>query len=152
MSTFSVISGASALLYGFAVRRFGANKPICFGYISNPGLHPYEQVQESGLGYLAAIFFGLGIEYGVLCVLPLSGRITMEELIFGAIRGVVLTVQVGAQAVGPILSGSSFWWTYNYDFVAINIFFYGDPISLYLSFYPSAQLLEAEHSGNRFFK
>ena len=34
---------------------------------------------------------------------------------FGAIRGVVLTVQVGAQAVGPILSGALRDWTYNYD-------------------------------------
>ena len=39
----------------------------------------------------------------------------MEEIILGAIRGVVLTVQVGAQAIGPILSGALRDWTYNYD-------------------------------------
>ena len=115
VSTFSVISGASALLYGFAVRRFGARINLFVSAIFlTLGCILMNKVQESGLGYLAAIFFGLGIG-GVLCVLPIIWADYYGRTNFGAIRGVVLTVQVGAQAIGPILSGALRDWTYNYD-------------------------------------
>jgi hypothetical protein len=55
-------------------------------------------------GYLAAGCFGLGIG-GLLTVLPLAWADYFGRASYGAIRGVALTVQVTAQASGPLLSG-----------------------------------------------
>jgi MFS transporter, OFA family, oxalate/formate antiporter len=55
-------------------------------------------------GYLAAGCFGLGIG-GVLTVLPIAWADYFGRQSFGAIRGAALTVQVTAQASGPLLSG-----------------------------------------------
>ena len=72
------------------------------------------KIQSSSLGYVAAIFFGIGIG-GMLCGLPIIWADYYGRTNFGAIRGVVLTVQVAAQAFGPILSGAMHDWTHNYD-------------------------------------
>jgi cyanate permease len=55
-------------------------------------------------GYLAACCFGIGIG-GILTVLPLAWADYFGRASFGAIRGAALTVQVTAQASGPLLSG-----------------------------------------------
>jgi cyanate permease len=55
-------------------------------------------------GYLAAGCFGLGIG-GLVTVLPLAWADYFGRASYGAIRGVALTVQVTAQASGPLLSG-----------------------------------------------
>jgi cyanate permease len=55
-------------------------------------------------GYRAACCFGAGIG-GMLTVLPLAWADYFGRASFGAIRGVALTVQVTAQASGPLLSG-----------------------------------------------
>jgi MFS family permease len=55
-------------------------------------------------GYAAASLFGAGIG-GVLTILPLAWADYFGRNSFGAIRGAALTVQVTAQASGPLLSG-----------------------------------------------
>jgi len=55
-------------------------------------------------GFIAACCFGAGIG-GVLAVLPLAWADYFGRASFGAIRGAALSVQVSAQAAGPLLSG-----------------------------------------------
>ena len=55
-------------------------------------------------GYIAAGCFGVGIG-GILTVLPLAWADYFGRASFGAIRGVALTMQVTAQAAGPLISG-----------------------------------------------
>jgi MFS family permease len=55
-------------------------------------------------GIAAAVLFGLGIG-GVHVVLPVAWADYFGRRSFGAIRGVALSVQVAAQAAGPLLSG-----------------------------------------------
>ena len=54
--------------------------------------------------YLAAAAFGAGIG-GLLTLLPIAWADYYGRRSFGAIRGLALTVQVLAQAAGPLLSG-----------------------------------------------
>jgi len=54
--------------------------------------------------YLAAGLFGLGIG-GLLTMLPLAWGDYFGRRSFGAIRGIALTIQVLAQASGPLISG-----------------------------------------------
>jgi OFA family oxalate/formate antiporter-like MFS transporter len=63
--------------------------------------------------YLAASIFGLGIG-GVLTLLPLAWADYFGRESYGAIRGVALSLQVLAQATGPILSGALRDWSGDY--------------------------------------
>jgi sugar phosphate permease len=105
VSSFSLVSALSGLAFGLLIRRIGvrvglgitatslgASAIVMLG-IATP-LH----------GYLAAGCFGLGIS-GLLTVLPLAWADYFGRASFGAIRGAALTVQVTAQASGPLLSG-----------------------------------------------
>ena len=55
-------------------------------------------------GFIAAAMFGAGIG-GLLTLLPIVFADYYGRSSYGAIRGVALSVQVLAQAVGPLLSG-----------------------------------------------
>jgi sugar phosphate permease len=105
VSSFSLVSALAGLAFGLLTRRIGvrvglgmtatflgASAILMLG-IATP-LH----------GYLAAGCFGLGIG-GLLTVLPLAWADYFGRASFGAIRGAALTVQVTAQASGPLLSG-----------------------------------------------
>ena len=63
--------------------------------------------------YLAAGLFGLGLG-GIMTLLPVAWADYFGRESFGAIRGVALTLQVLAQAVGPLLSGALRDWSGNY--------------------------------------
>lgn len=105
ISTFSLTSAISGLGFGFVARRFSVRATLATsalvlaaaGYsmiwIATP-LH----------GYLSAALFGLGMG-GVLTILPIAWADYFGRRSFGAIRGVALTVQVVAQASGPLISG-----------------------------------------------
>ena len=56
------------------------------------------------VGYLGAAIFGIGIG-GLLTMLPLAWGDYFGRASYGAIRGIALSVQVLAQASGPLLSG-----------------------------------------------
>ena len=63
--------------------------------------------------YLAAGLFGLGIG-GIMTLLPVAWADYFGRESFGAIRGVALSVQVLAQAAGPLLSGVLRDWSGDY--------------------------------------
>ena len=70
-------------------------------------------VRAPNEGYLAAGLFGFGIG-GVLTLLPIAWADYFGRANFGAIRGLVLSTQVLAQATGPLASGALHDFTGNY--------------------------------------
>jgi MFS family permease len=62
-------------------------------------------VRTTPQAFLGAGLFGFGVG-GVLTLLPLAWADFFGRANFGAIRGIALSAQVSAQAVGPILSGT----------------------------------------------
>jgi OFA family oxalate/formate antiporter-like MFS transporter len=71
-------------------------------------------IDSALLAFTAAGLFGIGIG-GVLCILPIVWADYFGRKSFGSIRGIVLTIQVAAQALGPILSGLLRDWSNSYD-------------------------------------
>ena len=105
ISTFSLVSAVSGLIFGVAVRRLGicitlAAAAVALGASSATMIW----ITMTWQGYLAAVFFGIGIG-GVLTVLPIAWADYFGRKSFGAIRGVALSIQVVGQAVGPLVSG-----------------------------------------------
>ena len=65
--------------------------------------------------YLAVGLFGLGIG-GLMTLLPVAWADYFGRESFGAIRGVVLSIQTLAQAAGPVVSGALRDWSGDYTF------------------------------------
>jgi sugar phosphate permease len=65
------------------------------------------------LAVVSAALFGLGVG-GLQVVLPVAWADYFGRRNFGAIRGVALTIQVSAQATGPLASGLLRDWTGDY--------------------------------------
>ena len=65
-------------------------------------------------GFLAAALFGIGIG-GLLTLLPIAWADYYGRASYGAIRGIALSVQVLAQASGPLLSGILRDWSGGYE-------------------------------------
>jgi OFA family oxalate/formate antiporter-like MFS transporter len=63
--------------------------------------------------YLAAGVFGIGIG-GIMTLLPMAWADYFGRESYGAIRGVALSLQVLAQAAGPLLSGALRDWSGTY--------------------------------------
>ena len=105
VSSFSLASGLASLAFGLLTRRIGARAGLgltaAFLGVSAAAMLGITTPLH---GYLAAGCFGLGIG-GLLTVLPLAWADYFGRASYGAIRGVALTVQVSAQAAGPLLSG-----------------------------------------------
>ena len=70
-------------------------------------------IKTAASGYLSAAIFGLGIG-GILTLLPIAWADYFGRKSYGAIRGVALSIQVVAQASGPLLSGILRDWTGDY--------------------------------------
>jgi sugar phosphate permease len=105
VSTFSLASALAGLGFGLVARRIGVRTGLAIAGASLGasavlmlGIATPEQ------GYVAACCFGLGIG-GILTLLPLAWADYFGRASFGAIRGAALTVQVTAQASGPLVSG-----------------------------------------------
>ena len=62
-------------------------------------------VAQARDGYVAAALFGLGIG-GILTLLPTAWADYFGRKSFGAIRGLAVTAQALAQAIGPLLSAA----------------------------------------------
>jgi OFA family oxalate/formate antiporter-like MFS transporter len=105
VSSFSLISGLAGLAFGLLARRIGTRAGLgltaAFLAVSAAAMLGIATPLHA---YLAAGCFGLGIG-GLLTVLPLAWADYFGRASFGAIRGAALTVQVTAQASGPLLSG-----------------------------------------------
>ena len=105
ISTFSFMSGVSSLAFGFFPRAW----PIRYALVLTAALQLIGVLIMLGVyappqAYLAASAFGAGIG-GLLTMLPLAWADYYGRRSFGAIRGLALTIQVLAQASGPLLSG-----------------------------------------------
>ena len=106
VSFFSLMSGVGTLACGLLARRI----PIRFvlalvGLLLALGTFLMARVASPADGYIAAALFGLGIG-GMLTLLPVAWADYFGRANYGAIRGLALSAQVLAQAVGPLLSGA----------------------------------------------
>jgi sugar phosphate permease len=114
ISVFSTMSAVSGFGLGFLPRRLPLRYAMataaalmavgCFLLIGVATVHA---------AYLAAGLFGLGIG-GLMTLLPVAWADYFGRHSFGAIRGVVLSVQTLAQAAGPVLSGVLRDWSGSY--------------------------------------
>lgn len=114
ISFFSAMSAVASFGIGFLPRRW----PVRYGMLLSGVLLSVGAFGLIGIGsarsaYLAAGVFGLGIG-GVMTLLPLAWADYFGRESYGAIRGVALSLQVLAQAVGPLLSGALRDWSGNY--------------------------------------
>jgi OFA family oxalate/formate antiporter-like MFS transporter len=105
VSSFSLVSALAGLAFGLLARRIG----VRFGLATSAMALGASAVAMLGIatplqGYVAACCFGIGIG-GMMTVLPIAWADYFGRASFGAIRGVALTVQVTAQASGPLISG-----------------------------------------------
>ena len=115
VSCFSLISGLSALLYGYTIRRLGVKANLAFtGSTLAFGIYLMLITNDTNLAFLAAILFGIGIG-GILCILPIVWADFFGRESFGSIRGIVLSVQISSQALGPLISGILRDMSNNYD-------------------------------------
>ena len=105
VSTFSLAAALASLGFGLIVRRIGVEIALALsGAALGAGAVLMLGIASAVQGYLAACCFGAGIG-GILTLLPLAWADYFGRASFGAIRGVALSMQVTAQASGPLISG-----------------------------------------------
>ena len=105
VSTFSLMSGVASFGFGLLPATVTVRwKLTLTGVLLCVGTLLYGGVHGTVSAYVAATFFGFGIG-GLLILLPIAWADYFGRRSYGAIRGVALTVQVLAQATGPLLSG-----------------------------------------------
>jgi sugar phosphate permease len=105
VSTFSFTAAVAGLVFGLVARRIGVRAALALaGLALGASALLMIGIATPEQAYLAAACFGVGIG-GVITVLPLAWADYFGRASFGAIRGVALTMQVTAQAAGPLISG-----------------------------------------------
>jgi OFA family oxalate/formate antiporter-like MFS transporter len=114
ISFFSAMSAVASFGVGFLPRRWPVRYPMLLSAaLLSAGSFGLIGVGSAPDAYLAAGLFGLGIG-GILTLLPMAWADYFGRQSYGAIRSVALSLQVLAQAVGPLLSGALRDWTGNY--------------------------------------
>ncbi len=114
VSAFSLMSGVASLAFGFWPRRVPLRFALAAaGLLQFAGTLLMLRIAVPRDGYLAAALFGGGIG-GLLTLLPLVWANYYGRRSFGAIRGIALSVQVLAQAAGPVMSGVLRDWSGSY--------------------------------------
>jgi OFA family oxalate/formate antiporter-like MFS transporter len=121
ISVFSVMSATASFGVGFLPRRW----PLRYTLAVMATLLGIGSVALIGVttvhgAYLAAGVFGFGIG-GIMTLLPVAWADYFGRESFGAIRGVVLSLQTVAQAAGPLLSGALRDWSGAYT-LSLSIF------------------------------
>ncbi len=115
VSTFSLMSGVASFGFGFFPRSLPIRYALTLSGIAlGIGTFAMLGIATPRDGYLAASIFGLGIG-GLLTLLPIAWADYYGRASYGAIRGIALSVQVLAQASGPLLSGILRDWSGNYQ-------------------------------------
>jgi sugar phosphate permease len=115
VSTYSLMSAVATLACGFLPRRLPIRYPMAaMGLFLTASPLFMQVIASPGEAYLAAALFGFGVG-GILTLLPIAWADYFGRASFGAIRGVALSAQVIAQAVGPLISGGLRDWTGNYQ-------------------------------------
>jgi sugar phosphate permease len=111
---FSMSSGVAALLFGLGLRRMGVRAGLVLSACGMAiGTVLIGGVSTPGDVLVACSIFGASLG-GLQTSLPVAWADYFGRKSFGAIRGVALTIQVTAQAAGPLLSGVLRDWTGNY--------------------------------------
>jgi OFA family oxalate/formate antiporter-like MFS transporter len=106
VSTFAALSAVSGFAYGFWPRRVPQRYALVLVGLSLAAATLLMRwVAAPATAYAAASLFGLGVG-GLLTMLPIAWAEYFGHRSYGAIRGVALTVQVAAQAAGPVISGA----------------------------------------------
>ena len=115
VSVFSVTSAVAALVFGQLEARFGALRSLAgAALLMSIGAGIMLMVCDVSTAFLAACVFGAGIG-GLLTLLPVAWANSFGRQNLGAIRGITLPVQIIAQATGPLISGSLFDVTGDYN-------------------------------------
>jgi OFA family oxalate/formate antiporter-like MFS transporter len=105
VSVFSLGSGIASLSFGFFPRSLPVRYALAVvGALELSGVVLMLGVHTPLHAFIAGATFGCGVG-GLLTMLPIAWGDYFGRRSFGAIRGLALTVQVLAQAVGPLLSG-----------------------------------------------
>ncbi|MGI9525009.1 MAG: MFS transporter, partial [Hyphomicrobiaceae bacterium] len=105
ISSFSLASAISGFAFGLTARRNSVQLSLSLSAAALlAGATLMIWVSTNYQGYAAAILFGFGVG-GIITILPIAWADFFGRRSFGAIRGIALSIQVIAQAVGPILSG-----------------------------------------------
>jgi MFS transporter, OFA family, oxalate/formate antiporter len=105
VSTYSLMSAVASVACGFLPRRLAIRYPMAAtGAFLVASALLMKAISSPGEAYLAAALFGFGVG-GILTLLPIAWADYFGRASFGAIRGVALSAQVVAQAVGPMVSG-----------------------------------------------
>ncbi|ODT26996.1 MAG: hypothetical protein ABS54_06485 [Hyphomicrobium sp. SCN 65-11] len=114
VTLFSAASGICALLLGLGLRRIGVRAGLVLSACGMAvGTALIGNVSSHSDVLLAASIFGASLG-GLQTCLPVAWADYFGRRNFGAIRGVALTIQVTAQAIGPLLSGVLRDWTGSY--------------------------------------
>ncbi|MGH8686751.1 MAG: MFS transporter [Burkholderiales bacterium] len=114
VSTFALFSAISGFAFGFWPRRVPMRFALVLvGLLAGVAAILMMRIQTAPQAYAYAALFGSGIG-GLLTVLPIAWADYFGRSSFGAIRGAALTVQVVAQAAGPVISGALRDWTGDY--------------------------------------
>jgi len=114
ISFFSAMSAVASFGIGFLPRRWPVRYALSLsGLLLSAGTFGLIGVGSAESAYLAAGIFGLGIG-GVMTLLPVAWADYFGRESYGAIRGVALSLQVLAQAMGPLVSGLLRDWSGNY--------------------------------------
>jgi len=115
VSVFSLMSAAAAVACGLLPRSLQIRYPLALiGSFLAAGTFAMISVSSTSQGYFAAALFGLGVG-GILTLLPIAWADFFGRANFSAIRGIALSVQVLAQASGPLISGALHDWTASYE-------------------------------------
>jgi cyanate permease len=114
VSSFSLMSAIATIACGFLPRRWPIRFPLAMaGMLVAIGTLLMQDINSTADGYLSAGLFGAGIG-SVLTLLPVAWADYFGRANYGAIRGLALSVQVLAQATGPLISGALYDWTGTY--------------------------------------
>jgi MFS family permease len=117
------MSAVASLTVGFLPRRWPIRvSMVAAALLMSAGAFGLIGVSSVHGGYIAAGLFGLGIG-GIMTSLPVAWADYFGRESYGAIRGTALSLQVVAQAVGPLLSGALRDWSgdYTYSLVVFGI-------------------------------
>lgn len=106
VSTFALLSAIAGFAYGFWPRRVPLRFALALvGLCLGGSSVLMGNVASASQAYGAAALFGMGVG-GLITMLPIAWADYFGRASYGAIRGAALTVQVVAQAAGPVLSGA----------------------------------------------
>jgi MFS family permease len=114
ISFFSAMSAAASFGVGFLPRRWPIRYSMLLSaLLLSAGSFGLIWVGSPESAYLSAGLFGLGIG-GISTLLPMAWADYFGRESYGAIRGVALSLQVLAQAAGPLVSGLLRDWSGTY--------------------------------------